>query len=89
VPANVWTYVLGGYQVVKKWLSYRERDILGRALRPDEIQYVSEMVRRIAAILLLSPALDRNYAAVKADLFEWKRPDPVTVFHLQPGAGQS
>ena len=25
VPAAVWTYRLGGYQVLKKWLSYRER----------------------------------------------------------------
>ena len=23
VPANVWGYKLGGYQVLKKWLSYR------------------------------------------------------------------
>ena len=26
VPAAVWRYKLGGYQVLKKWLSYRERD---------------------------------------------------------------
>ena len=25
IPAAVWTYKLGGYQVLKKWLSYRER----------------------------------------------------------------
>ncbi|MGI5837541.1 MAG: type ISP restriction/modification enzyme [Chloroflexota bacterium] len=25
VPARVWGYTLGGYQVIKKWLSYRER----------------------------------------------------------------
>ena len=31
VPAaQVWTYKLGGYQILKKWLSYREREILGR-----------------------------------------------------------
>ena len=32
VPAAVWTYRLGGYQVLKMWLSYRERNVLGRAL---------------------------------------------------------
>ena len=32
VPAAVWSYKLGGYQVLKKWLSYRERTILGRPL---------------------------------------------------------
>ena len=30
VPALVWSYKLGGYQVLKKWLSYRERKVLGR-----------------------------------------------------------
>ena len=32
VPIGVWTYKLGGYQVLKKWLSYRERAILKRPL---------------------------------------------------------
>ena len=65
VPAKVWTYKLGGYQVIKKWLSYREKDILGRSLKLEEVQEVTNMIRRIAAILLLSPELDANYKAVK------------------------
>ena len=52
VPAGVWTYKLGGYQVLKKWLSYRERTILRRPLKPDEVQHLAETARRIAAILL-------------------------------------
>ena len=32
VPVDVWNYTLGGYQVLKKWLSYREKQVLGRAL---------------------------------------------------------
>ena len=52
VPANVWAYRLGGYQVLKKWLSYRERKVLGRTLRVEEAGYFSEIARRIAAILL-------------------------------------
>ena len=72
MPETVWRYTLGGYQVVKKWLSYRERAVLGRALRPDEVATVSVTVRRIAAILLLGPALDANYAAAKADAVPWK-----------------
>ena len=31
VPAKVWNYKLGGYQVLKKWLSYRESKVLGPA----------------------------------------------------------
>ena len=41
-----------GYQVLKKWLSYRERDVLGRALLPEEVLYFAEMARRIGEMLL-------------------------------------
>jgi hypothetical protein len=71
VPARVWKYTIGGYQVMKKWLSYRERALLGRDLKPDEARYVTEMARRIAAVLLLEPALDENYERVKADTHPW------------------
>ena len=52
VPAAVWTYKLGGYQVLKKWLSYREQSILNRPLTPDEVQHFTNTARRIAALLL-------------------------------------
>ena len=52
VPAPVWDYRLGGYQVLKKWLSYRELPILDRPLKPGEVQHFSDTARRIAAILL-------------------------------------
>lgn len=77
VPVNVWAYTLGGYQVIKKWLSYREKEILGRALKAEEVAYVSEVIRRIAAILLLGPALDANYEVAKASAVEWKDGRPV------------
>ena len=51
VPAAVWRYKLGGYQVLKKWLSYRERDLLGRPLRLEEVQHFTDTARRIGAIL--------------------------------------
>ncbi len=66
VPAAVWNYTIGGYQVIKKWLSYREYELLGRPLTPDEAREVTHMARRIAALILLQPELDRNYEAVKA-----------------------
>ena len=71
VPERVWNYTIGGFQVMKKWLSYRERPLLGRDLTVDEARYVTEMTRRIAAILLLEPALDANYEAVKTDTYDW------------------
>ena len=51
VPAAIWDYRLGGYQVLKKWLSYREHTVLGRVLTPEEVRYFAEMTRRIGAIL--------------------------------------
>ena len=51
VPAAIWIYKLGGYQVLKKWLSYRERSILERPLLPEEVQHFTDTARRIGAIL--------------------------------------
>ena len=52
VPAAIWGYKLGGYQVLKKWLSYRERNVLGRALLLEEVLYFAEIARRIGGMLL-------------------------------------
>lgn len=71
IPLNVWEYYIGGYQVIKKWLSYREDEILGRALKPDEAREVMNMARRITAIILLQPKLDENYRKVTAAAFDW------------------
>ena len=53
VPAAVWNYQLGGYQVLKKWLSYRESKVLGRPLLLEEVQHFTDAARRIGAILQL------------------------------------
>ena len=54
VPANVWEYRLGGYQVLKKWLSYRERKVLGPEIQVEEVGYFSDVARRIATILIVT-----------------------------------
>jgi hypothetical protein len=71
VPKNVWEYRIGGYQVVKKWLSYRERSVLGRALTKEEARDVTAMVRRIASIVMMGEQLDANYAAARDESFTW------------------
>jgi hypothetical protein len=68
VPERVWDYTLGGYPVIKKWLSYRDKDVLGRRLERDEVQHVTNMTRRIAALLLLEPRLNENYERVKGSI---------------------
>ena len=52
VPAAVWSYKLGGYQVLKKWLSYREHDILGRPLNHEEVRHFTDTARRIGALIV-------------------------------------
>ncbi len=71
IPARVWGYYIGGYQVIKKWLSYRERDLLGRTLKPEEAREVTHMACRIAAIVLMETALNANYLAVKNSCYPW------------------
>ena len=68
IPPRVWDYTIGGYQVIKKWLSYREYPLLGRGLSIDEARAVTQIARRIAAILLLEPELNTSYQAVAGDV---------------------
>jgi Type ISP C-terminal specificity domain/N-6 DNA Methylase len=71
VPVAVWNYSIGGYQVIKKWLSYREMTVLGRPLKLAEIRHVTEVARRLTALIVLTPRLDANYGAIKAATYQW------------------
>ena len=71
VPQGAWDYVIGGYLVIKKWLSYREEAILGRPLTKDEAREVTAMVRRLTALVLLRDQLDTNYAACRDRAYSW------------------
>lgn len=71
VPQRVWEYTIGGYQVMKKWLSYREFAVLGRALKSEEVREVMNTARRLTALVLLEPLLDQNYSACKGDAYKW------------------
>lgn len=69
VPRPVWEYTIGGYQAIKKWLSYREKAVFGRGLNLSEAEYATGLVRRIAALVLIQPTLDANYNAVKTEVW--------------------
>ena len=71
VPKCVWEYYIGGYQVIKKWLSYREKTMLGRGLKVEEAEYVTEMARRLASLVLLQEKLNANYEVVKQETWSW------------------
>jgi hypothetical protein len=71
VPEKVWEYTLGGYQVLKKWLSYREFDILARPLSGAEALDFSKTSRRITEILCMGPALDAAHAEAVQCALPW------------------
>ncbi|HMS39658.1 MAG TPA: N-6 DNA methylase [Pyrinomonadaceae bacterium] len=70
VPERVWNYYIGGYQVIKKRLNYRENEIFKKTLKLDEITEVTNIIRRIAAIILLENDLNENYQRVKKDFYK-------------------
>lgn len=71
VPETVWNYAIGGYLVIKKWLSYRDDDILGRPITKEEAREVTAIVRRLTAIVLLGDRLDDNYVACRDCAIQW------------------
>ena len=58
--------------MIKKWLSYREKPLLGRGLNPGEVRYVTEMTRRLASLIALQSSLDANYQSVSKPTYGWK-----------------
>jgi hypothetical protein len=64
IPAATWDYKIGGFQVLRKWLSYREERVLGRDITTIEARHFASMARRITVLVTLGPALDANYIGV-------------------------
>ncbi|MDR1535683.1 MAG: N-6 DNA methylase [Planctomycetota bacterium] len=61
IPGATWNFAVGGYQVLKKWLSYRDRSLIDRSLTLDEAEYVASTARRLTALAGMGAELDRNY----------------------------
>ncbi len=70
IPEKVWDYHIGGYQVLKKWLAYREGKVLGRSLHREEVQYFKNVARRLTALILMQPELDENYKRCKVKTYQ-------------------
>jgi hypothetical protein len=72
VPTEVWNFTIGGFQVLKKWLSYRAHAVIERPLTLDEINYFRDVARRLAALRLMSNELDENYRACADASWPWR-----------------
>ncbi|MEO6563428.1 MAG: type ISP restriction/modification enzyme [Nitrosospira sp.] len=71
VPKPVWDFIIGGYQVMKKWLSYREQSLLGRTLTLNELKEVSAIARRLTALVLLQSELNKNYLDIASATYPY------------------
>jgi len=79
VPSEIWNFTVGGFQPLKKWLSYRERSILDRPLTIAETGHFRDTARRLAKVRLLGPALDANDRACAGDACPWRNsPSPLS-----------
>lgn len=76
VPTAVWDFTIGGYQVLKKWLSYRDHEVTGRPLTVAEAREATSIVRRLTALILIQPALDASYEAIRTSAFVWTPAKP-------------
>lgn len=80
VPEAVWDYKIGGFQVLRKWLSYRESVVLGRSTTVQEVREFSDICRRLTELVLMGPRLDSNYVAVADEgLMLWNDDDSQTA----------
>jgi hypothetical protein len=66
IPGAVWETRIGGYQGLKKRLSYRDHAIQARPLSEAAVEHVLATARRLAGLLLLGPALDASHHACAA-----------------------
>lgn len=88
IPADVWDFTVGGFQPLKKWLSYRERSVLQRPLTIAEIGHFRDMARRVAKVRLLGPDLDANYRACADGSYPWRSPPPFPTDSALSEAGE-
>jgi hypothetical protein len=71
VPKGAWQFIIGGYQVMKKWLSYRDFKVLGRDLMVPEAREVEAMARRLTLLCALESQLNANYQQCAANSYPW------------------
>lgn len=70
VPKLVWEYSVGGFQVLPKWLSYRHVRQTEQPLSASDIDTVTQLCRRVYALVALEDECDRIYDLAAAGALE-------------------
>jgi predicted helicase len=68
VPAEVWEYHIGGYQVSEKWLKDRK----GKELSSEEVAHYARVITAISETIIIQESLDNLFAEVETSLLEVK-----------------
>lgn len=71
IPSTVWDAKLGGYVVLRKWLSYRDGQVLGRKMTVPEVREFTDIVRRITDLRLAGSRLTDVYEKTLAAPYHW------------------
>ena len=71
VPEAVYNFRCGNYQVIKKWLSYRDMKVIKREITGEEADHVTDIVWRLTVLLLMGDSLDANYEACSLNSYAW------------------
>ncbi|MCX6832071.1 MAG: hypothetical protein NT028_08055 [candidate division Zixibacteria bacterium] len=66
VPAEVWEYHIGGYQVAEKWLKDRK----GRTLSSEEIVTYARVITALAETIKIQSGLDALFECVESAVLE-------------------
>ena len=71
IPAAVWQCHIGGYRVLKKWLSYRSRNVTNAPMSVEEAAHFTSTARRLAKLYLMSDELNENYRSCRDAAYEY------------------
>ncbi|MDR1535767.1 MAG: hypothetical protein LBU64_11850 [Planctomycetota bacterium] len=58
IPEVVWEFEIGGYKVLRKWLSYRGANVFGQNFSMEDSVVFSDIARRLVILILIGLALD-------------------------------
>ena len=64
IPANIWQYQIGGYQVCNKWLKDRK----GKVLPLDDIKHYCKVATAIKHTINIQKSIDEIYNEAEKDL---------------------
>ena len=81
IPEAVYDFRCGNYQVIKKWLSYRDLKVIKREITGEEADHVTDIVWRLTILLLMGDSLDANYEACSMNSYVWPNdvPGPIAT----------